>query len=46
LADSARIGTDAEQLLAALTEGRDRGLLTPDDLRSLASLYPFSSALR
>jgi predicted transcriptional regulator of viral defense system len=46
LADCARIGTDAEQLLAALTEGRDRGLLTPDDLPSLAPLYPFSSALR
>ena len=45
LADCARIGTDAEQLLAALAEGRDRGMLTPDDLLDLTPLYPFSSAL-
>ena len=46
LADCARIGTDAEQLLAALAEGRDRGMLTPDDLLNLGRVYPFSSALR
>jgi predicted transcriptional regulator of viral defense system len=46
LADCTRIGTDAEQLLAALAEGRDRGMLTADDLLDLTRLYPFSGALR
>jgi predicted transcriptional regulator of viral defense system len=46
LIDCARIGTDAEQLVAALAEGRDRGLLTRDDLRGLALIYPYAGVLR
>ncbi len=46
LADCARTGTDAEQLLAALAKGRERGLLTADDMRSLALLYPYSGGHR
>jgi len=45
LVDCARIGTDAEQLLLALREGRERGLLSERDLERLAPLYPFSSVL-
>lgn len=46
LADCARIGTDAEQLLAARAEGHQRGFLTRDDLARLARHYPFGSTLR
>ncbi len=46
LADCARIGSDPEQLLAALAEGRERGMLARNDLQSLAPIYPFSSVLR
>lgn len=46
LADCARIGSDPDQLLAALDEARDRGLLTVDDRRDLARRYPYSRVLR
>lgn len=44
LADCARSGTDPEQLVAALTEGRERAMLTPDDITRLRRLYPFTIA--
>jgi predicted transcriptional regulator of viral defense system len=44
LADCARGGTDPDQLLAALVEGRQRALLTPDDLARLRRLRPFTTA--
>jgi predicted transcriptional regulator of viral defense system len=43
LADCAKSGTDPEQLLAALSEGRERGMLTPDDITRLRRLYPFTA---
>jgi predicted transcriptional regulator of viral defense system len=46
LADCARTGTDPDQLLAALEEGRNRGLLSRDDLLILARVHPFSGVLR
>lgn len=44
LADCAKSGTDAEQLVAALSEGRERAMLTPDDITRLRRLYPFTTA--
>ena len=41
LADCARTGTDPEQLLAALEEGRARALLADHDLARLHRLHPF-----
>ena len=46
LADCARLGVDPDQLLAALAEARDRGLLAVDDRHDLARLYPYSNVLR
>ena len=46
LLDSARLGTDSEQLLAALEAGRKRGLLGPDELARLAGTYPFAGRIR
>ena len=42
LLDCARLGTDAEQLLAALEAGRERGLLGRDALARLTNTYPFA----
>jgi predicted transcriptional regulator of viral defense system len=44
LADCAKGGTDPEQLLAALSEGRERAMLAPDDISRLRRLYPFTTA--
>ena len=44
LADCARAGTDPDQLMAALAEGRERAILTADDLVWLRRLYPFTNA--
>ena len=44
LADCAKSGTDPEQLVAALSEGRERAMLTPDDITRLRRLYPFTAA--
>ncbi|HEY3547464.1 MAG TPA: type IV toxin-antitoxin system AbiEi family antitoxin domain-containing protein [Propionicimonas sp.] len=44
LTDCAKGGTDPEQLLAALSEGRERALLTPDDISRLRRRYPFTTA--
>lgn len=46
LLDCARLGTDAEQLIAALQAGRERGLLGEDALARLSSTYPFQNVLR
>lgn len=46
LADCAKSGTDPKQLVAALSEGRERALLTPDDVTRLQRLYPFKTARR
>jgi predicted transcriptional regulator of viral defense system len=43
LADCARSGTDAGQLLAAFVEGRERALLSADDIARLRRLYPFTT---
>jgi len=44
LADCAKSGTDPEQLAAALSEGRERAMLTADDINHLRRLYPFTIA--
>ena len=44
LADCAKGGTDPDLLLAALAEGRERAMLTADDLVRLRRLYPFTTA--
>ncbi len=44
LADCAKSGTDPEQLVAALSEGRERAMLTADDITRLRRLYPFTTA--
>jgi predicted transcriptional regulator of viral defense system len=44
LADCARGGTDADPLMTALAEGRERAMLTADDLARLRRLYPFTTA--
>lgn len=44
LADCAKGGTDPGQLVAALFEGRERAMLTPDDITRLRRLYPFTTA--
>ena len=44
LADCAKIGTDPDQLIAALAEGRERAMLTADDFVRLRRLYPFTTA--
>ena len=46
LLDCARLGTDAEQLLAALEAGRERGLLGRDALVRLANTYPYAGRVR
>ena len=46
LLDCARLGTDSEQLLAALEAGRERGLLGRDDLARLTNTYPFAGKIR
>ncbi|HEY3548955.1 MAG TPA: hypothetical protein VGK17_23010 [Propionicimonas sp.] len=38
LADCAKGGTDPDQLLAALAEGRERAMITADDLVRLRRL--------
>ena len=43
LADCARGGTDPEQLIAALEAGRERAMLTADDVARLRRLYPFAA---
>jgi hypothetical protein len=45
LLDCARLGTDPEQLLAALEAGRERGLLGPDALARLTNTYPFAGKI-
>ena len=44
--DCARLGTDSEQLLAALEAGRERGLLGRDAMTRLAGTYPFAGRIR
>lgn len=44
LLESARIGADPDQLLAAAREARERAMLTSDDLRELRSQAPFRHA--
>jgi len=44
LADCAKSGTDPEQLVAALSEGQARAMLTPEDITRLGRLYPFTTA--
>jgi predicted transcriptional regulator of viral defense system len=46
LVDCARLGVDPDQLLAALGEAHDRGLLAAVDRHDLARLYPYSTVLR
>ncbi len=46
LLDCARLGTDSEQLLAALEVGRERGLPGRDDLARLTNTYPFAGKIR
>jgi predicted transcriptional regulator of viral defense system len=41
LLDCARAGTDAEQLMAAMAAGHERGLLGVRDTARLAAAYPF-----
>ncbi len=42
LLDSARAGTDPEQLLAAGNEARERAMLGPHELTALMAHYPFT----
>jgi predicted transcriptional regulator of viral defense system len=44
LTDCAKGGTDPEQLVAALSEGRERAMLTPDEITRLRRLYPFTAS--
>ena len=44
LTDCAKGGTDPEQLVAALSEGRERAMLTLDEISRLRRLYPFTAA--
>jgi predicted transcriptional regulator of viral defense system len=44
LVDCAREGTDPDQLVAALAEGRERAMLTADEVIRLRRLYPFTTA--
>ena len=44
LADCARGGTDPDQLIAALAEGRERAMLAAHDVARLRRQYPFTTA--